>query len=65
MDASENLEDAFRRACARERELWKQIVGKYPGCEGYSECAWREWLKAAERVRALAAERIRVIRPAR
>jgi hypothetical protein len=63
MDASENFNDAFARACARERELWQLIRGKHPGDPNCPEGLWREWLEAARLVRVLATEHAGMIAP--
>jgi hypothetical protein len=56
MDAGENFNDAFSRACARERDLWQRIRGKHPGDPDCPDGLWREWLDAARLVRVLATE---------
>jgi hypothetical protein len=63
MDAGENINDAFMRACARERELWQRIRGKHPGDPDCPDGIWREWLKSAELVRVLATEHAQAIVP--
>lgn len=62
MDSRENTDDAYKRACERERELWIQIRNRCPGDPGADEALWSEWLKAAELVRVLATERAFEIR---
>jgi hypothetical protein len=56
MDQAERkeLEDQLRKASARERELWEQVKGKYPGQDDHDPVRWGEWMEAAQLVRDLA-----------
>jgi hypothetical protein len=56
MDQAERkeLEEQLRKASARERELWEQVKGKYPGQDDHDPARWGEWMEAAQLVRDLA-----------
>lgn len=61
MDFGPNTQEAFRRACERERELWLLVRGQVPGDPDCSIELWREWLRSAQLVRVLAAEHARMV----
>lgn len=64
MDGGQNIQEAFKRACDRERELWLLVRGQVPGDPDCPIELWREWLRSAQLVRVLAAEHARmVVRP--
>lgn len=54
MNNEVELKEQLRVASLRERGLWEQVKGKYPGQPGHDEEAWKAWLDAANEVRDLA-----------